>query len=223
MFVFINFAVSLLQLSAVICFIYNKAGEGKRKILFTGIIAGSICTAAVIFIRLCLKIVIFNVNPWADAVIGSLVYNGLIFETVKFMLFLKITEKSRIQTAEGILIYFLMNLCFFNSENILYAAGTAGIIRLIMYLPVCVFISFTAGKIIAEAVITNNKKMSLNGNIIALVYHGLYNFVLFSGNTETGIIWIVYMVFPLTLIYFVHFRQIYKGLEIKDFFKKGIL
>jgi RsiW-degrading membrane proteinase PrsW (M82 family) len=127
------------------------------------------------------------------------------------------------EVMDGIVYMAIVSLGFAGFENIMYSAGDigTGFIRAFTAVPGHAMWSGIMGYYIGCAKIrkTNTAIYFLNGLAWGILYHGLYDFFLFSGsNPELAnrYIWLALLIFPVLIVGWIHLRRLIKKAKAED-------
>ena len=127
------------------------------------------------------------------------------------------------EITDGIIYMAIISLNFTCFENVLYSTGNllTGFIRAFTAVPGHAIWSGIMGYYIGLARMEKNRKTSLfiQGLFGGVLYHGIYDFVLFAGIKEeltTHYSWFVFLIFPILIIGAIHLKALLKKALSQD-------
>jgi len=128
------------------------------------------------------------------------------------------------EVMDGITYTIIASLGFASIENIFYVLEggvSVAIIRALLAVPAHAFFSGVMGYFIGVAKVAKTEKLAnrllYRGLVIAIIYHGLYNFILFSES------WLLVFIIPLMVIMGMHLRSKIKQAYFDDKITKKIV
>ncbi len=198
-------------------YFYNKyfKDKGKKRLFSYSFIAGFLSIITTIVLIMLFSLILITENQFLAIIIKAFIYTAIIPEILKLVYFYIILYKNNNfkNITDGIILSIILSLSFLCLENLLYSAGDIGtaIIRMITALPGHLLWSGILGYFIALSKIKVNKLKVVYGIIPAVIYHGLYNFLLFTGSNKIiNNAYLKYLVIPLLIISFLHFIYLIK-------------
>lgn len=217
----ITLAIAIIPTIVLCYFVYKKDVLEKEpaKLLVTLFLFGVGSTVPAAFLEQFLLMFVNTKSPnYLDIFITSFLCIALVEEGYKFLFTYIITWKNRNfnQLYDGIVYAVFMSLGFATLENIMYVFqyGTnVGILRALVSVPGHAFFGVTMGYYLgfAKYYKKNNDKPKFKKNIflgilMPVIFHGLFDFLLLTGNE---IMVLVFFVFVLVL-YIVSYLKIKK-------------
>lgn len=182
-------------------------------------------TIPAIILSLSLQFLENSSAVWISVFIQSFITAALVEELSKFLCF-KIflyRNKNFDEITDGIVYLATISLGFACFENILYSSGDIGIglLRAVTAVPGHALWSGIMGYYIGLAKIREqgNTASIFTGLLIAVIYHGAYDFVLFAGINETlneDFYWMPFLIIPLLVLMTVHIHRLLKKAKQLD-------
>jgi protease PrsW len=219
--IYISIALAVAPAILLTIYFYKKDSlkpEPKKMIVFA-FLAGIASTIPAIIAGMWLNFLENTPNAWAGVFVQSFITAALVEELSKFLLFRLFIygNKNFDEITDGIVYMAIISLGFACFENILYSAGdlSTGIIRAVTAVPGHAFWSGIMGYYFALAKRKGKGSGSLiiKGLGLGILYHGLYDFVLFAGinpGLEGDWSWLSFCIFPILILCAVHLHRLLK-------------
>lgn len=206
----INFLLALIPALILLRYFYKQDPRPEpRKTVFKAFVTGIIATIPAIFIEMVLtEYTPYSFGPVASAAYTAFIVAALTEESCKMYM-----VKKRIyhlvefdEFTDGIVYTVAAGLGFAFFENILYSMNSPNswtllITRGLTAVPLHGLSSALMGYYIAKDKLEDGNFL-FHGLMIAILYHGLYDFFLFLGGSTS------WLVLPLLVILFLHARKL---------------
>jgi len=214
-YVLLNIVLAAVPSVIILVFIYRKDRGGKEppRLVFMAFIVGFFAVIPAIILEILFSEVGVRFTGMAYQLFRAFIIAAAVEEGVKLgvvRLFLY-KRKHFDEVADGILYTIAASLGFAFFENILYSFGPTSliIVRGITAVPLHASASGILGYFIGTTKATGKNSL-FTGLFWAIVIHGLYNFLLFTGS------WPAFLVFPLLIISIAILRKLYKKAQKYD-------
>ena len=163
-------------------------------------------------------------NPWVRAFLKSFVTASFIEELFKFLVFAIFIFNSKYfdEISDGIIYMAIISLGFACLENIIYSFDDiiTGFIRAFTAVPGHALWSGIMGYYFGLAKFSKHKvSLILVGLFIGILYHGLYDFVIFASiekELANDYFWMSFLIVPLLIIGFFHIHRLLKKAKKMD-------
>ncbi len=214
-YVLLNVALAAIPSVLIIVFIYRKDRGGKepRLLVFIAFVIGffAVIPAAILeilFIEVGVRFSGIAYQLFRAFIIAATVEEGIKLAAVRLFLY---KRRHFDEVADGILYTIAASLGFAFFENILYSFGPLSlmIVRGITAVPLHASASGILGYFIGVTKATGKSRL-MTGLLWAIVIHGLYDFLLFTGS------WPAFLVFPLLIAATIVLRNLYKRAQRYD-------
>ncbi len=214
-YVLLNIVLAAIPSVVIVIFIYRKDRGGKepRLLVFMAFMIGflAVIPAAILeilFAEVGVRFTGIAYQLFRAFIIAAAVEEGVKLAAVRLFLY---KRKHFDEVADGILYTIAASLGFAFFENVLYSFGPSSliIVRGITAVPLHASASGILGYFIGTTKVTGKNRL-LIGLFWAVVVHGLYDFLLFTGS------WPAFLVFPLLIVSLVVLRKLYKRAQRYD-------
>ena len=215
MIIFISLLFAIIPSILLFKLLYTKYAKEKKTQFVLSFIAGFACIVTTVALAVLFNLIFITRNQWILVIIKSFVYNGLFPELSKLFLFLFLIYKNSKKATDGIILYIIMSFGFVYFENLFYSSGDTGLLRAFTAIPGHILWSGIAGYYITKVRKPDKKRLLISGLFMAAIYHGTFNFLLFTGtNKIIGNVYLKYLVIPLLILCFMHFQYLLKQADI---------
>jgi len=166
----------------------------------------------------------FQLNHWAYILILSFVIAGLIEELIKFLVVKRVAYDHHKfnEVMDGITYAVLASMGFAVLENLIFVMSEGfgvGVMRAVLAVPAHALFSGIMGFYIGKAKFAktpwDSRELLWKGLLIGILYHGLYDFFLLSGNL------LIFAVVPLMILMMAHLRNLIKHARHSDKIRKN--
>ena len=214
----INFFLALVPALLLLNYFYKRDPRPEpRQIVMKAFILGVLSTIPAIIIELILgRIIPSGLSPLLVLALRAFIVVSLVEESCKLFMVKKFIYPlpEFDEVTDGIIYTMASGLGFAFLENIIYSINsynsmTVLITRGVTAVPLHGLTSGLMGYYIGRAKIDNLPVIPL-GLFLAVLYHGLYDFVLFYGGS------LAWLSIPLLLILFFHARKVLQGAIDED-------
>lgn len=231
--IFINLLIAVAPAILLVMYFYRKDSlkkEPKRLIVFT-FFMGCVSVIPAVVMGLLLQFTEIFPNPWISSFAQAFITASFVEELAK-LLILRIfifNNKNFDEIMDGIVYMAILSLGFACLENVLYSIDNiaVGLLRAFTAVPGHAIWSGLIGYYVGLA---KYKKMNVSsksstfkffgiGLVIGIIYHGVYDFVLFTGShaeltDEYG--WLVFLIVPVLIGGALHLRMLIKKAKKRD-------
>ena len=214
-YILLNITLAAVPSVVILLFIYRKDRGGKEppRLVFLAFFIGFFAVIPAVILEILFSEVGIRFTGIAYQLFRAFVIAAAVEESVKLgVVRLFIYNRNHFdEAADGILYTVAASLGFAFFENVLYSFGPSSVIivRGITAVPLHASASGILGYFIGSTKVTGKNRM-LIGLFWAIVVHGLYDFLLFTGS------WPAFLVFPLLVISIMVLRHLYKKAQRYD-------
>lgn len=211
----LNILLAAIPSIIIIVFIYRKdqAKKEPRLLVFLAFVVGFFAVIPAAVIEILFSELAAHFRGTAYDLFRAFVVAGIVEEGVKLLAILLFFFKNRHfdEITDGILYTISASLGFAFFENILYSFGPPMVVitRGITAVPLHASASGILGYFIGVTKVTGKNRL-LTGLSCAVLIHGLYNFLLFTGS------WPAFLVFPLLITSVLLLLRLYKRAQRRD-------
>jgi len=208
------FLIAIAPILAIALFIYYKDKHEKEpiKILLLAFGLGVFSALPIIFVEnyLTRKGASIFISIYQNAAWDAFVVAALTEEFFKFLLLMLVIwpNKNFNEKFDGIVYATMVSLGFAALENILYVKSggiDVGVLRAFTAVPLHAVCGISMGFFIGFAKFSKSKKnkilLIITGLIVAILIHGVYNFIIMSRNQYLLIVFVPYI---LTILYIAY-------------------
>jgi RsiW-degrading membrane proteinase PrsW (M82 family) len=215
----VSLGLALLPSIILVYYFYKKDSlkPEPTKMIRRAFFLGVLAIIPAILLEIALSSLERNVNPWIGAFMKAFVVAALVEELSKFfILWLFLYKNPNFdEVMDGIVYMAVVSLGFAGFENVMYSGGDigTGIFRAFTAVPGHAIWSGIMGYYVGLAKMrkSNATGYILKGLFLGVLYHGLYDFVLFAGSDRRlsgEYLWLVLLIAPILVFGGFHLRKL---------------
>lgn len=217
------FLLSILP-ALILLHIFEKQDKGEKeprklkiKVFVFGIVTVFIAGAVEMWLDVFVQG--FQLNHWLYIFIVAFIIAAMLEELMKFLVVKKVAYDHHKfnEVMDGITYAVLASMGFAVLENMIFVMSEGfgvGVMRAMLAVPAHALFSGIMGFYIGKAKFAktpwDSRNLLWKGLLIGILYHGLYDFFLLSGNL------LVFAVVPLMLLMVAHLRNLIKRARYND-------